>query len=219
MLEVGDGVRRCVIIPAWAPDGIRDVVSLRADDLIVCADGGYALARRENIVPHVLVGDFDSLGRLPDDVPPGCRVIPAQREKNETDTFLCLQCGISEGCDTFLIAGGIGGRLDHTVANLQLLVYAARRGYSMWMTDKHNRVTAMMPGFMRVPRAEGFKLSVLAYAGQCAGVTLQHVKYPLLDAVLTEDFPLGISNEFDGPEAEISLKEGCLLVFLSRDVE
>ena len=210
-------MRRCVIIPAWAPDGIRDVLTLAEDDFIVCADGGYALARRENILPHALVGDFDSLKKMPDDLPPGCLVLHAAREKNETDTFLCLQCGIGAGCTSFVVAGGIGGRLDHTTANLQLLAYAARRGLPMWMMDKNNRVTAMGPGEMRIPRAEGFKLSVLAYARPCRGVTLENVKYPLCDAVLQEDFPLGISNEFAGPEAVIRLKAGCLLVFLSKD--
>jgi thiamine pyrophosphokinase len=193
------------------------VVSLREDDYIVCADGGFLPAQRENIVPHALVGDFDSLGKVPENIPPECRILKAEREKNETDTFLCLQCGMEAGCGSFAVAGGIGGRLDHTVANLQLLVYAVRRGYSMWMMDRFNRVTAMEPGEMRIPRLNGFKLSVLAYAGRCEGVTLEHVKYPLHDAVLTEDFPLGISNEFLGPEAVIRLKKGCLLVFLSRD--
>jgi thiamine pyrophosphokinase len=210
-------VRRCVIIPAWAPDGIRDVVALREDDFIVCADAGYIPAQRENIVPHALVGDFDSLGKVPDDLPPKCRVLKVEREKNETDTFLCLQCGLDAGCSSFVVAGGIGGRLDHTVANLQLLFYAVRRGFSMWMMDKYNRVTAMEPGEMHIPRQEGFKLSVLAYAGRCEGVTLENVKYPLFDAVLTDDFPLGISNEFIGPEAVIRLKTGCLIVLLSRD--
>lgn len=212
-----NAVRRCVIIPAWAPDGIRDVVALSEDDFIICADGGFTPAQRENIVPHALVGDFDSLGKIPDHLPPECRVLKVDREKNETDTFLCLQCGMEAGCSSFAVAGGIGGRLDHTVANLQLLVYAVRRGFTMWMMDKDNRVTAMEPGEMRIPRLDGFKLSVLAYAGRCEGVTLEHVKYPLNDAVLTEDFPLGISNEFAGPEAVIRLKTGCLLVFLSRD--
>ena len=210
-------MRRCVIIPAWAPDGIREVVALREDDFIVCADGGYALARRESILPHAVVGDFDSLGKAPDSLPSGCRVLQANREKNETDTFLCLQYGIEAGCGSFVLAGGIGGRLDHTAANLQLLVYAVRRGHPMWMLDKNNRVTAMEPGEMRIPRADGFKLSVLAYAGPCRGVTLENVKYPLHEAVLAEDFPLGVSNEFEGPEAVIRLKAGCLLVFLSKD--
>ena len=210
-------VRRCIIIPAWAPDGIRGIVDLREDDFIVCADGGLVPAHKENILPHALVGDFDSLGKVPDNLPPGCRILRADREKNETDTFLCLQCGIGAGCGSFVLAGGIGGRLDHTVANLQLLVYAARRGITMWMMDKHNRVTALEPGEVRIPRAEDFKLSVLAYAGPCEGVTLENVKYPLRDAVLTLDFPLGISNEFAGPEAVIRFTAGCLLVFLSRD--
>lgn len=210
-------MRRCVIIPAWAPDGIRDVTGLGEDDFVICADGGYALARRENIRPDMLVGDFDSLGGVPDDLPQGCRVVRVPREKNETDTFLCLRCGMEAGFRDFVLAGGIGGRLDHTVANLQLLAYAARWGISLWMMDRNNRAAVMEPGEMRIPRAEGFKLSVLSFSDHAEGVTLINVKYPLTEAVLTQDFPLGVSNEFEGAEAVIRLKEGRLLLLLSRD--
>ena len=208
---------RCVIITAWAPDGIRDVVGLAPDDFIICADGGYALAQRENILPNSVVGDFDSLGKMPEDLPEGCQIIQAAREKNETDTFLCLSHGMQAGFRTFAVAGGIGGRLDHTVANLQLLAYAARRGLNMWMMDANNRVTAIGPGEKRIAKIPGWKLSILAHDKACYGVTLQNVKYPLKDAVLTNEFPLGISNEFEGPEAIITLKEGLLLLFVSRD--
>ncbi len=210
-------MRRCVIIPAWAPDGIREIMGFNGEDLIICADGGYALAQRENIQPHVLVGDFDSLGEVPKELPPGCRVIRVPREKNETDAFLCLQCGMKAGCRFFVMAGGIGGRLDHTVAHLQILAYASEHGLQMWMMDRDNRVTMMEPGEVRIPRAEGFKLSVLSHSDRCLGVTLENVKYPLSDAELTNAFPLGISNEFEGEEAVIRLKEGRLLLLLSRD--
>ena len=212
-------MRRCVIIPAWAPDGIRSVVTLTADDYIVCADGGYALAEREGIRPNALVGDFDSLAVPPAGLPEDCLLKRVKREKNETDTLLCLQLGMEVGCRSFVLAGGIGGRLDHTVANLQLLAYASQRGCALWMADRNNRVTAMEPGEMRIPRAEGFRLSVLAFTEQCKGVTLENVKYPLRDAILTQDYPLGISNEFLGEEAVIRLGEGRLLLILSRDSE
>jgi thiamine pyrophosphokinase len=115
------------------------------------------------------------------------------------------------------MAGGIGGRLDHTVAHLQILAYASEHGLEMWMMDLNNRVTMMEPGEKRIPRAEGFKLSVLSYSDRCLGVTIENVKYPLKDAELTNAFPLGISNEFEGEEALIRLKEGRLLILLSRD--
>jgi len=114
-------LRRCVIIPAWAPDGIRDVVDLQPDDFILCADGGYNLAMRENISPNAVIGDFDSLEQAPENLPEGCQIVQAAREKNETDTFLCLSYGMQAGFRSFIVAGGIGGRLDHTLANLQLL--------------------------------------------------------------------------------------------------
>jgi thiamine pyrophosphokinase len=212
-------MKRCIIITAWAPDGIRSVVDICEEDFIVCADGGYTFACNENIQPHVLVGDFDSLADVPDQLPERCRVIRANREKNETDTLLSLQCGMEAGCDSFVVVGGIGGRLDHTFANLQLLNYAANRNISMWLMDKNNRVTLTLPGILRIPRAEGYYLSVLAFNAQCKGVTLGNVKYPLSDALLTDEFPLGISNEIQGSEARIELREGRLLVFLCRDCE
>ncbi len=210
-------MRRCVIIPAWAPDGIRSVVDLKPDDFIICADRGYVLAIQEGIEPDLLVGDFDSLNKPLYDLPIKCRIIQAACEKNETDTLLCLQYGIEAGYTSFVLAGGIGGRLDHTMANVQVLVYALYHGVDLWMVDKCNRISAMGPGEKRIPRTEGFKLSVLAYAAKCEGVTLKNVKYPLENAILTSDFPLGISNEFAGPEAVITLKHGCLLILLSCD--
>ena len=207
-----------MIIPAWAPDGIRDVVELQPEDFILCADGGYDLAMQENIFPNAVIGDFDSLEQAPKNLPEGCQIVQAAREKNETDTFLCLSYGIQAGFRSFIVAGGIGGRLDHTLANLQLLAYAANHGLDMWMVDANNRVTAMCPGKMRIERVPGWKLSVMAHEKTCKGVTLENVKYPLQDAVLTNEFPLGISNEFTGTEAIITFKEGLLLLFVSRDV-
>ena len=208
---------RCVIIPAWAPDGIRDVVAIRPDDFVLCADGGFALALRENIIPNAVIGDFDSLGKVPGDFPESCKVIQAAPEKNETDTFLCLSYGMQAGFHSFMVAGGMGGRIDHTLANLQLLAYAANHGLDMWMADANNRVTAMCPGEKRIKRILGWKLSVLAHEKACKGVTLENVKYPLRNAVLTNEFPLGISNEFAGPEAIITLEDGLLLLFVTRD--
>ena len=208
---------RCVIIPAWAEHGIRNVVDLQPDDYILCADGGYALAMRENIYPNVVIGDFDSLGKIPKELPDGSQLVKAAQEKNETDTFLCLSYGIQAGFRSFVVAGGIGGRLDHTLANLQLLAYAANHGLDMWIMDANDRVTAMCPGEKIIAKVPGWKLSVLAYDKICKGVTLKNVKYPLQDAQLSNDFPLGISNEFAGKEASISLKEGMLLLFVSRD--
>lgn len=210
-------MNRCVIIPAWAPDGVREIVSLTDDDYVICADGGYDLALREGILPHMLVGDFDSLDVENLTLPHAIKVVRTPKEKDETDTLLCLQRGMALGFVDFVIAGGIGGRLDHTLANLQLLAYGAHNGIHVWLMDRNNRVTMLMPGQIMVPRQDGYKLSVFSYWEKCEGVTLEKVKYPLQEAVLESDYPLGVSNEFISDTAVVRFSKGRLLLVLSRD--
>lgn len=206
--------KRCVIICAFQAGSIRSAAALRPDDFILCADAGYALARAERIRPDLVIGDFDSLQS------PGsldCPYIELPRQKNDTDTMACVKYGIEKGFDAFLIVGGIGGRLDQTLANVQTLAYACARGKTIAMTDGQNYVTMIQNASLRLPRKEGFYLSLLSYSQVCRGVFAAGVKYPLENADLTQAFPLGVSNEFAGEEAEISVREGWLLILLSRD--
>ena len=120
--------------------------------------------------------------------------------------------------------GGIGGRLDHTVANFAVLYYLLRRGARAVMADTHNRVELKLPGSYRLEPEEGYKFSLFPYAGEVTGLTERQVYYPLDNATLTPDNPLGVSNEFlrDPAEntllpAEISFKSGVLMIFLSKD--
>lgn len=205
---------RCVIITAYQAYSIREAVSIEEDDLVVCADGGYLYAKKEGIVPHAVIGDFDS----------GCdqsvfqgEVLCVPSEKDETDTYLCLEYGMKRGCDEYVIVGGIGGRLDHTLANIQLLSYGCDNNMFIRLIDKNNMAFMIENGEITLPCVSGYKLSVFAYAATCTGVTLENVKYPLEDAVLTSSFPLGISNEFSDKPARICCKKGRLLIMLSRD--
>lgn len=210
-------MKRCIIIPAWAPGPINELVKITEDDYIVCADAGYVVARREGIRPHAVVGDFDSLPHSAAPSGAGTQVVSVSAEKDETDTFLCMEKGIEAGCKAFVLLEGLGGRLDHTLAHLQLMAWAVKRGYPFEILSRSNRVTMMLPGSLSVEKREGYKLSLLAYGGDAEGVTLHNVKYPLTDATLTCDFPLGISNEFLEGDAGITFTKGMLMVILSQD--
>ena len=209
-------VKRCIIIPAWVPDCFSEIVSIESDDIIICADGGYLAAQREGIIPQLIIGDFDS---MPMDAVDCCNINiqKAAVEKDETDTFLCMQKGIELGCSHFLLVGGFGGRWDHTLAHFQIMAWATRRGFDFEIRGIGNSVSMMLPGERELVRQEGYKLSILAYGGKAEGVTLSNVKYPLCDAILSDDYPLGISNEFLHGNAYISFKSGLLLIFLSKD--
>lgn len=205
---------RCVIISAYNTSTIRRAVTLLDDDYIICADGGYLLAKKENIRPDLAIGDFDSM-RLPEQ--PACEIMRLPTKKDDTDTLACIRYAISRGFCDIVIVGGIGGRFDHSYANVQTLAFAARHGADAMLCDADTRILFVENGSCTVERIPGRKLSVFAYTETCSGVTLRGVEYPLTDAVLTQSYPIGVSNEFTADRAEITVKSGALLIILSAE--
>ena len=130
--------------------------------------------------------------------------------KTEYGWYFCLDDG--------LIVGGVGGRVDHTLANFQALRYAVRRGAHAEMNDGDSWAAVIEDGAIAVPRdvagmkGRRQKLSVFALSDACRGVCIRGAKWELSDATLTSAFPLGLSNEFATDEARIAVRSGALLV-------
>lgn len=208
---------RCVIITSYIEGKLSDFLQLRPSDFVICADGGYAHAKNAGIVPDLMMGDFDSLSEaLPQDIE--IRTFPA--EKDDTDTGLCVKTAISMGYDEILIAGGLGGRFDHSVANIQTLASAAESASSVSIIDGHNFATVLTgaPGKeISVKKRPGCYLSLFSLSDVCLGVCISGVRYPLSDHTLTNKFPLGVSNEFRDDAAVISVSRGTLLIVLSSE--
>ena len=198
--------RRCVIFTARCDGDPALAYDPRQSDYILCADAGYEIARSIGIKPHAVIGDFDSMN-----APGGETIIRHPVMKDETDTILCIDHALEMGVRNFLIVGGIGGRLDHTLANLQTLIYLAEKGAAAELCDGCMRITAVKNGSVRIPRAPG-KLSVFAMNGVCEGVHIRGAKYNVENATLTPDFPLGMGNDFAEDFADIGVKSGTLLV-------
>lgn len=199
--------RRCVIFTARCEGDVAVAYSdPRPDDLILCADAGYLLARALGVKIHAVIGDFDSAA-----APEGERVLRHPVMKDDTDAMLCIRYALEMGIREIKLVGGLGGRLDHTLANLQNLGYAAAQGAQAELCDGRVRVQAVRNAALRVPRAPG-KLSVFALSGSCTGVCIRGAKYNLEDAVLTSDFPLGMGNDFAADFAEVCVAQGTLLV-------
>jgi len=201
----------CYIVGAAASS---PELSPREGDLVIAADAGYAALEGAGIRPDLAVGDFDSLGYVPQDVPVERHPVM----KDDTDTMLAVKLGLARGFRDFRIYGGLGGRrTDHTVANIQTLGYLAARGAAGWLFGAGETMTALRDGTLSFSGARRGTLSVVALGGPARGVTLRGVLYPLSDAALAPDFPLGVSNSFtDGP-AEVSVREGALLVVWSGE--
>lgn len=177
-------------------------------DLILAADGGYRHCQAAGIVPDLLLGDFDSLTDLPTTVPR--HTFPV--EKDDTDTMLAIKYGLDQGYRTFHLYGGTGGRMDHTLANLQALAYLAQRGARGYLYDETYVSTALWNDRLTLPaRAEGI-FSLFCLGPEAQGVSIRGAQYPLEHAPLSPFFPLGVSNHFQGEPVEIQVRDGCLLV-------
>ncbi len=181
--------------------------------LVVACDRGYEHARRAGIRPDLLVGDFDSCAAA---VEEGVEILRFPPEKDDTDTLLALRIALARGCRELTLVCALGGRLDHTLANLQALVFAAEQGCAARICSPDTEILTLREGSLRLPRREGFSLSVFAADGVCRGVYIRGAKYPLEDAELRPGLPLGVSNEWAAPEAEISVREGTLLIVEAR---
>ncbi len=181
--------------------------------LVVACDRGYEHARRAGIRPDLLVGDFDSSAA---DVEEGVEILRFPPEKDDTDTLLAVRMALARGCRELTLVCALGGRLDHLLANVQTLVFAAEQGCAARICSPDTEILALREGSLRLPRREGFSLSVFAADGLCRGVCLRGAKYPLEDAELRPGFPLGVSNEWAAPEAELSVREGTLLIVEAR---
>lgn len=188
-------------------------------DYVIAADGGLKHLEKAGIHADMVVGDFDTLGYEPEHE----NVVRLQVMKDWTDTFVAMEKGVELGYGNFLFYGCLGGRLEHTVANLQHLAWLAERGLTGWMYGEDRWVTAVCASPAKSaslffsgeaeggPQA-GKLISVFSLSDRSEGVTIKGLKYQLQDAELTSGFPLGVSNEFTGEKAEISLKKGVLLV-------
>ena len=212
-------LKRCVIITSFQSAPLKESFDLREDDFIICADNGYSHARLEGVKPNMIIGDFDSMDSDFEDynLINDCEIIRLSVEKDDTDTLICLKYGIEQGFDEFFILGGLGGRLDHTIANLQTMSHAIDHGKSIWFLDGKNRATLRNPGKLLVQKLDGFKISLFTFTDFCEGLFISGVKYPLENCHLNNSFPLGVSNEFLGEQAQISHSFGKLLVILSKD--
>lgn len=183
------------------------------DALIIAADGGYAAARELGIEPNVVIGDFDS-GEMPTDT--DAHIIKLNRDKDDTDMLAAIKLGLRRECKTFVIYGGTGGRLDHTVANFSALAYLNAFDARGFLVSADAVVTVIENGTFTLPVSTRGIVSVFAYGGVASGVSEKGLKFSLDGAELTPELPLGVSNEAIGQSARISVKSGRLLIFFPR---
>lgn len=183
-----------------------------SDAYLIAADSGFSLLKRMGIIPDLVLGDFDS---LTEDKPTDCEILTAAAEKDDTDTMLAIKTALSRGYRDITIAGSIGGRLDHTVANIQSLAYIIENGGSGRLVGETDTAELLGAGEYRFVKNDMMYFSVFSY-GDEAVVTTRGTKYDLNSYCLTNSFPLGVSNEILSSECTLKIEKGRVLVIFSK---
>jgi thiamine pyrophosphokinase len=181
-------------------------------DLIVAADSGYDVAVAAGFAVDVLVGDMDSIAS---EVIPGHVIVERHSpDKDSTDLELALEKVMSESPGRVVVVGGAGGRFDHELATAGLLCSERWRSVEEidWVTGRG--WSHVIRGRRIVHGDVGGLISLVPMGGPAVGVNTKGLRWDLTDATLRPGTTWGVSNEFNGPVADIRLAEGCLLAVI-----
>lgn len=206
---------KCIIVAAG--DLTVSEMDISEGDLVIAVDGGLEYCRALGVEPDLVLGDFDSVGEellaqveLWERLDPE-RVVRLKPEKDDTDTLAAVRVALERGYNSFLLYGAMGGRLEHTIANIQCLLFLRHHGAVGYMMDAGGMCFVMEDEERRFGASMRGYLSLFSLGEKAEGVDIRGMKYELNDAVITNDFPIGISNEFIGQEAVVRVKRGQLL--------
>lgn len=214
---------KCMIIGAG--DLTMGEITVGEEDYVIAVDGGLSYCGILNVEPDKIIGDFDSVSEkekeairsLQEKVPGLVMELPV--EKDDTDMLAALKYGLELGYTDFRIYAGTGGRFDHTLANIQCLLYLKNQGATGYLVDGTGMILVIQNEAVHFRKElEGY-LSLFSLGKEAKGVTIRGLKYPLEDYTLTNDYPIGISNEFIGEESSIQVEEGELVCMIQYCVE
>ncbi len=177
-------------------------------DYVIAADAGYKFLYGQGIKPDLLVGDLDSLGFTPEDI----ELVQFPTVKDDTDMMLAINEAKKRGYNKFIIYGGIGGRPEFTLANLQILSNIVNSGDICYFVGNGSLITAVKNNSLIFDERFRGRVSIFAAGESAQGVTLSGLKYTLSNAVIKSDFPIGVSNEFINNKGSISVTDGTLFV-------
>lgn len=201
--------RRCVIVGGA---GIRNYQTiweyLNPDDFNIFCDSGLCHQEALGIEPHLIVGDFDSHSDPHLDV----ETITLPCKKDDTDTVFAAKEAVKRGFDDFLLLGVTGGRLDHTLANVSILLMLHRQGKRALLVDNYSEMEIVGKNPVLIDDSFPF-FSLLNISGTAEGITVEGAKYPLRDAEIQCTYQYGVSNEvLPGRQATVSVGKGELLL-------
>ncbi len=205
----------CYIV--GASDFDSDSFKPMEKDLIISADGGYDNLKKISVHPDILLGDFDSIESLPEHD----NIIRYPKIKDDTDMMLAVKEGLKLGYKKFRLYGAMGKRLDHTLANIQVLEYLycnSDPGTEAQIIDKDYQVMVVRnEKIILKARKEGTIFSMFCLGETAKGVSLSGLKYELNNVEIENNVPIGVSNEFIGKEAVVEVKSGMIVLMVYNE--
>lgn len=181
-----------------------------AFDYVIAVDGGYESLQDAGVKPDMVLGDFDSLGY----VPKGIRTSRFSEHKDKSDMELAFERAKSQRYDTVYAFGALGGRLDHTLANIQVGARFSELGLSVFMVgDQSVLVYVTGPDAFEAEAREEGTVSVFALSDVCEGVFERGMEWDLDDVELTNRTSEGLSNELKGEPVMIGVEKGTIVIF------
>lgn len=187
-------------------------------DLIIAADGGANHLLQLGSLPHIIMGDLDSIApkTLQFFKKKGIKIQSYPVRKNQTDTELCMLHALDQGADDITFVAATGTRLDHTLANIFLLTRLTDSGIRARIMDAHNEIY-LIRDRLTLAGKPGDLLSLIPLSSRVEGVTVEGLAYLLDDQTLFMGSSLGVSNYFTEKKAVISIRSGTLIAARSVD--
>ena len=203
---------------------LKQFVATNPIDEIIAVDGGVRVAIEANIVPNIVLGDFDTIGEiylekyLLDKKDQNIDIVRLNPMKDSTDTHVAIQKAIDLGANEIVIFGATGTRFDHVLSNVHILMEAVKKGIAAYLMDEYNKIYLIDHSITKKKEdLFGDFLSLIPFTTKVSSVTLKGMKYPLSDYTLTIGDSIGVSNEVVDQECYIEFKDGILFVIESRD--
>jgi len=204
---------KCIIVGAG--DFNAAAFNSSDGDYIIAADGGFDYLMGIGCTPDLVIGDFDSSDGVPDHP----NIIKLDKTKDDTDMIAAVNIGLNRGYREFHLYGATGGRLDHTLANIQTVAYLSKKQCSAYIYGNDCIITALTNGTITFDKSYTGIISIFSHDTSVTGVTLTGLKYPLSGVTLTNNFPLGISNEFTHAEASVTVIHGTVIIlYLNKEI-
>ena len=212
----------CIVLNGEVKDykKTKEIILEENYNYIIGADGGCNHLFKMNITPNYIVGDLDSIKR---------EVIEYYENKNvtfkrypshkdETDSEICIYLAKLLGADEIDLFATLGGRIDHTLANIGLMNYIKENNMKPRILTSEEEILMVKNETINLKGKRGDTISVISINGESKDVTLKKLEYPLDNATVNHFSPLGISNVMLEDECIISIKDGCALIIRNFNI-